>query len=120
MLMGGMSFSNSVKAAGIGWIARLRNISAHVPELAEVTAALVGGIVVPQKLPCHLEVQAHHVSLDEARINHQQAERIRLHKFNAGQHVVGREVSQGCVHRLREGRCRHDRLQRIGRLPGQV
>ena len=54
--IGGMSFSSSRELVGIGGIARLRDVGAHVPELAEVAAALVGRIVVPQELARHLVI----------------------------------------------------------------
>ncbi len=105
---------------GIRRVAGLGNVRAHVPELPEVTAALIRRIVVPQQLARHLVIEPYHVALDEAMVGQQQAQRIRRHPLDAGQHVVGRKVAQRRVHRLRKIRGGHDRLERIGQRPLQA
>ena len=47
-----------------------------VPELAEVAAALVGGIAAPQELAGELVIEPDHVGLDEALIGLDQRDAV--------------------------------------------
>ena len=48
----------------------------HVPELAEVAAALVGRVLAPQQLARELVVEADHVGLDEALVGLEQRDAV--------------------------------------------
>ena len=47
----------------------------------------------------------------------EQPQRVGRDQFGAGKHVLFGIIAQRNVHRLREDRRRHDRLERVGELP---
>ena len=49
-------------------IQRSGDITGDVPELPEIAASLIGRVAVPEQLPAHLEVEPHHVGLDESHV----------------------------------------------------
>src|SRR6266404_4357188 len=78
----------------IGW----RDIATHVPELAEISAALISGILVPQKLACHLVREAEHVRLNESRlVGLKQRNAVRRNFIETGEQPVLPEISQRLV-----------------------
>ena len=90
--------------------------AAVVPELLEIRAALIGRIVTPQQLASHLHVQPDHERLDELRVRLQQLNGIGRHVLEARQQIVLRDVSERLVHRLRERRRVHDRVEWVAGL----
>ena len=82
-------FQQLAQLRRVAGVAGLRHVGADVPELSEVAAALVGGVIVPQELSGQLVVEADHVAFDEGVVAEQQPECVRGHKLDAGQDVVG-------------------------------
>ena len=89
-------------------LAGLRQIAAHVPELAEVAAALVGRVFAPQQLARHLVVEAHHVGLDELLVGLEQRDAVGRNEVEVRQEVLGVEIDERLVHRQVEVRVVHD------------
>src|SRR5262249_49383381 len=84
-----------------------------IPELAEESAALVGGIVAPQKLAVHLYIQAYQKRLDEFRICFQKRDCVRGNFIQTGKQKVLRQIAKRFVHRLRKVGRVQQRFQRV-------
>ncbi len=70
--------------------ARIRfEVAGHIPELAEVAAALVGRILAPQQLAGELVVEANHIRLDELLIRLQQRDAVLLDQLDIRQKQLG-------------------------------
>ena len=80
-------------------LARRRLGAAHVPELPEVAAALIGQILVPAKLAAHLVIEARHVGLDEALVGQHERDRVGRDLIEPGQQPVLAELAERLVHR---------------------
>jgi hypothetical protein len=65
--------------AGIGV-----EVAAGIPELAEVTAPLVGGELAPEQFAGKFVVQANQVSFDEALVGFQQGDAVLFDKLDIG------------------------------------
>src|SRR5690606_9825514 len=61
------------------------DVARHIPELAEVAAALVGRILAPQQFARKLVVEAGHVRFDEFLVGFQQRDAVLLDQLNVRQ-----------------------------------
>ena len=71
------------------------DIGRHVPELPEVTAALVGRIFAPEQLAGKLVIQAGEIGLDERLIGLQERDRVVRNQLQIGDEVVAEMPSSG-------------------------
>src|SRR5262245_14019970 len=70
----------------LGTLARVRaEDAAYVPELTEVAAAPVGGILAPEQLFAELVVESREVRFDECRIGLEQRDRVWRNQLEVGQ-----------------------------------
>ena len=85
----------------------------RIPELPKISAALIGGIAAPQQFAAHFSVEPHQERFDEFRVRLKQLHGVGRHLVQTGKNEILRKVAEGFVHRLRESRRVHDRLQLI-------
>ncbi len=107
----GMSRSRSRSASGS---ARRGEEPADVPELAEVAAALVGGVLAPQQFAGELVVEPDHVRLDELLVGLEQRDAVVLDQLDVRQEELARELLQRLVHRHVDLGIDHHLAERVG------
>src|SRR5258708_35167677 len=64
-------------------------IATHIPELPEVTAALVGGILAPQQLARKFMVQPYHVGLNKLLIRLDKRDAVRGNEIDIWEEQFG-------------------------------
>ena len=92
------------------------HVAAHVPELPEVAAALVGGILAPQQLARELVVESHHVCFDELLIRLEQRDAVRRNEIQVREKELAADAHERPEHRRVDDRVVHHLAQRSGGL----
>ena len=90
--------------------------AAHVPELAEIAAALVGRIVAPQQLAGELVIEPDHVGFDEALVGLDQRDAVGRDQVDVRQEQLDRDLLERLVHRQVDLRIGHDLVEVVADL----
>ena len=89
--------------------------AARVPELAEITAALVRRKFAPQQLAREFVIQTHHIRFDKFLIGLDQRDAVRRNQIDVRQEEFRRDSFQRLVHRQIDFRVSHHLTERIGK-----
>src|SRR5262249_37728859 len=90
--------------------------AAHVPELAEIAAALVGRIAAPQQFAGELVIEADHIGLDERLVGFDQRNAVRRDQADVRQEELDRDVLERLVHRQVDLRIGHHLVEVVADL----